>query len=200
MARLGMVIDLKRCIGCNACTIACKAEQATPKGVFWCRVLEREEGKYPHVKRIFLPVQCNHCQDAPCEKVCPTGATQQRPDGIVMVDYARCIGCRACMTACPYQVRFYGKEIQGYFPGGLTPFEEMGYKRFQPGTVQKCTFCVERVEAGLEPACVQTCPAKARYFGDLEDGDGEVARLIVERHAFRLRPEMGTEPSIYYLA
>ena len=199
MARLGMVIDLKRCIGCHACTMACKAENATPPGIFWAGVLEKEVGKYPSVKVTFLPVLCNHCKDAPCEQACPTGATSKRADGIVLVDYDKCIGCRACLVACPYQARFYYDSEKGYFEEGLTPPEEIGYKKFRVGTVQKCTFCTHRIDQGLETACVATCPTKARYFGNLDDPTSEVSRLIVERRGFQLRVEIGTDPSVYYL-
>ena len=199
MARRGMVIDLKRCIGCHSCTISCKAENSTPPGVYWGRVLEKEEGKFPTVKRTFLPILCNHCKDPACLDACPTGATSQRPDGIVVVDYNACMGCRACIAACPYNVRTFTKEITGYYPTGLTPFEQRGYQKLQEGVVTKCTFCVERVDRGLEPACVQTCIAGARYFGDLDDPNSEVSKLIRERYSFNLLAEAGTNPSVYYI-
>ncbi|MCL5265744.1 MAG: 4Fe-4S dicluster domain-containing protein [Chloroflexi bacterium] len=202
MPRLGMVIDLKRCIGCQACTLACKAEQGTPKGVFYTRVLEKEEGTYPNVKKTFVPVLCNHCQNAPCERVCPTGATSKRPDGVVLVDHNVCIGCRACYAACPYNNRFFlakGILSQGYFDNGLTPFERMKYGELQEGVVAKCTFCVERVEQGLEPSCVNTCTAGARVFGDLDDADSEVSRLLRQRKGVQLLSECDTDPSVYYL-
>ncbi len=197
--RRGMVIDLKRCIGCHACTVACKLENATPPDVFWARVLETETGKYPLAKRVFVPVLCNHCQDAPCLRACPSGATTQREDGVVLVDQDKCIGCKACMEACPYEARFFLEEERSYYPGQLAPFEEVGYRKHQKGTVSKCNFCAERVAKGLEPACAQTCPAVARVFGDLDDPDSEASRLIRERNAMQLRPELGTKPSVYYL-
>lgn len=200
VVRLGMVIDLKRCTGCNGCTMACKAENGTPPGVFWARVLEREEGKFPSARRIYFPVLCNHCKEAPCEKACPTKATYKRPDGLVLVDYQKCIGCRACMTACPYQARFYRKELRPYFPQGYTPYEAVAYRKFTRGTVTKCTLCAERVDKGLEPACVQVCITGARVFGDLNDPESQISRLLRSRHNFRLRPELGTDPSVYYLA
>lgn len=199
MARLGMVIDLKRCIGCNACTIACKAENATPPGVFWSRVLEREVGKFPSAKRIFLPILCNHCKSPPCKEVCPTGATYQDENGIVLIDYDKCIGCRACMAACPYEVRYFWDDRRTYYPGYITPFEAVGYAKFQVGVVQKCTFCQHRLEQGLEPACVVTCPTNCRFIGDLEDPDSKVSRLIAERQGSQLLAELGTDPSVYYL-
>lgn len=197
--RRGMVIDLRRCIGCQACVVACKAENATPPGVLWSWVLEKEEGKYPTPRKTFLPMLCNHCKDPACKHVCPSGATTQREDGVVLVDQDKCVGCRACITACPYQARFYRKKFGSYYSNGLTPFEEVGYKRHQPGAVQKCTLCSNRIDQGLEPACVQTCPTNARYFGDLDDPTSQVSRRIRERYAFQLRPEMGTDPSVYYV-
>jgi molybdopterin-containing oxidoreductase family iron-sulfur binding subunit len=124
MARYGMVIDLNICIGCNACTMACKAEHATPPGIFFSKVLEKEVGKYPAARRIFLPVLCNHCGNPACMEVCPTGATSKRNDGIVLVDYDLCIGCRSCMEACPYGPRSFYKEEDTYYAEGKTRFEE----------------------------------------------------------------------------
>ncbi len=202
MPRLGMVIDLKKCAGCYACVAACKAEHATPPGVFWCRVVKQESGTYPRVRRVPLPLQCMHCADPPCEKVCPTGATEQRTDGIVFVDYAKCMGCRACMIACPYQARYFLAELRPYYGGqGLTPYEAFGYvaNGYVQGTVTKCNFCLERLEAGNEPACVANCPGRARYFGDLGDPESDPSRLIRDRRGFQLHPEFGTDPSVYYL-
>ncbi len=199
--RYGMVMDLKRCVGCYACVIACKAENNTPPGVFWARVLYKEEGHYPSVSITFLPVVCNHCKDPPCVDICPTGASQKREDGVVIIDYDVCIGCRACMMACPYGSRFYwGKPKDTmYFPVTPTPYEQAGIARYQRATVQKCDFCSHRLEQGLEPACVVTCPAKARTFGDLDDPASEVSRLISERRGFQLHADLGTDPSVYYI-
>jgi len=202
MARLGMLIDLKKCAGCYACVAACKSEHATPPGVLWCRVVKQEAGTYPQVRRTPLPLQCMHCAEPPCEKICPTGATQKREDGIVFIDYGKCMGCRACMIACPYQARFFLAELRPYYGDqGLTPYEQFGYAAngYVEGTVTKCNFCLERVVAGKEPACVANCPGRARYFGDLDDPQSELARLIRERRGFQLHPEFGTNPSIYYL-
>lgn len=197
--QLGLVIDLKRCVGCYGCVVACKAENATPPGVFWGRVLEEEVGKFPASKRVFLPVLCNHCKEPACRDACPTGATRKREDGIVVIDQNRCIGCRSCMMACPYGARSYMGKVKTYFENGPTPFEKQGYERHQVGTVQKCDLCLHRVEQGLEPACVITCPAKARTFGDLDDPNSEVSRLLRARMWRQLKPEMGTDPSVYYL-
>jgi len=212
-----MVIDLARCIGCYGCAVACKAENGTPRGVAFRRVLSHEEGQYPTVRRVMTPVSCNHCADAPCVPVCPTGASHQTDEGLVLVDDNKCIGCRYCMMACPYKNRSFIKQRRAYFPeNGLTVLEEKGGEaaidwEAKLNTVVKCTFCVHRLEkaeqTGLTPggdrdatpACVVTCPSKAMVFGDLDDPQSEINRLIVTRGGFQLRPEAGTSPSIYYL-
>jgi len=198
--RYGMVIDIKRCIGCYACQMVCKAEHNTPPSVFWGRVLIKEEGRYPSVRTTFLPVLCYHCQEPPCRDVCPTGATTKQGDGLVLVDYDLCVGCRACMMACPYQNRYYwDKSPDTYFTEGGSPYELTVPREFQKAVVQKCDFCRERLERGLEPACVVTCPAEARTFGDLDDPNSEVSRLIKERRGFQIQPDLGTDPSVYYI-
>ena len=211
-----MVIDLNRCIGCYACMLACKQEHFLPPKVFWGRVLVGELGKYPVVQKLIYPVLCNHCEEAACVEVCPTGASTKRKDGIVMIDYDKCVGCRYCMMACPYQQRsFHSNNKDGYFPSqGLTEPEVLGSQLypFQEGTVMKCNFCMERIDAGIEkglepgvdrdatPACVTACPAKARYFGDLDSDMGKVAEILRQKKVFQLHPEFGTNPSVYYIA
>lgn len=202
MARLGMVIDLKRCIGCNACTLACKQENGTPEGVHYARVVTREVGTYPTTRRTFLPVLCNHCDDAPCAQACPSGATWIRSDGLVLVDREKCIGCRACSVACPYMNRHFiekGMLEHGYGTDGLSPYEAIKFADFHEGTNTKCTMCAPRVDQGLEPACVITCPTDARIFGDLEPADGQLQILIRERKGWSLLPECKTKPSVFYL-
>lgn len=189
-----MVIDLKRCVGCQACTEACKLEHATPPGVLRTKVLKKEVGTYPEVRRIPVPVLCMQCDNPPCEKVCPTGATIKREDGIIVIDPDLCIGCKACATACPYGARYFREDGKGYFPE-LTPFEEIGYKKHPVGVMDKCDFCADRLAEGLAPACVQNCLTKARMFGELED----FAELIAVRNGFILKEELGTEPKVYYL-
>lgn len=201
MTRWGMVIDLERCVGCNACTLACKIENGTPSDVYWTRVYTEERGTYPEVQTTFVPALCNHCEDAPCVTVCPTGASFKREDGIVLIDQDKCIGCRFCMMACPYNERFYlrkGALETGYY-GERTEFEDAKWAHFTEGTVNKCTFCAHRVDDGLEPACVVTCPTDARVFGDLEDENSKVSVLIRERGGRPNRPEAGTKASVYYL-
>ena len=203
MARWGMVFDMKRCIGCNACVVGCKQENSLPDGVFFTKTLSEEYGVYPAVNRVYIPTLCNHCEDAPCEKVCPSGATYTRDDGIVMVDSDKCIGCGSCAVACPYDQRtelsaemFKGGLFQ---EGELTPFEEQGYGRYTPGMVTKCDFCSGRVDAGLDPACVVTCPTDARIFGDLDDPNSKPSKLIRERGGRQPLPEKNTRPKVYYI-
>jgi len=207
--RYGMVIDLKRCIGCYACQIVCKTENATPPGVQWSRVLFYESGNYPSVRKIPLPVLCMHCEDPACVAVCPTGASIKRPDGIVTIDSNKCTGCLNCVNACPYgALQLYSGHGE-YFPGqGLTPYEEVGYQKHTAGVVSKCDFCLSRIEKGLKPACVESCMANARYFGDLDDPDSEVSQLIRNKDAFHVYPAVclgaaadpDIESSVYYLA
>ncbi len=198
MARYGMVIDLDTCIGCNGCVVACKAEHGTQPGVFWGYVLQKEYGKTPDVARLFLPVLCNHCENAPCEEVCPTGATYRSKDGIVLIDYGKCIGCKACVTACPYNIRWYIEKEEFYFPNTPIPAgvdELRGHEKI----VQKCNFCVDRLSRGEEPKCVEVCQACCRTFGDLDDPESKVSKLMKEERTFTLRPEAGTNPSVHYI-
>ena len=211
----GMVIDLRKCIGCYSCMISCKQEHFLPPEVFWNRVVIGEMGSYPAVSKLTYPVLCNHCSEAACVKACPTRATTRRDDGIVIVDDEKCVGCRYCLIACPYQQRTYhANDQKEYFPGqGLTEYEVIGRELYplETGTVMKCNFCTERIDAGIElglkpgtdreatPACVIACPTEARVFGDLDDPNSEVSRQIREENGFQLHPEYGTNPSVYYI-
>jgi len=195
--------------------LACKQEHFLPPGIFWGRVVVGEQGKFPAVRKLTYPVLCNHCEEAPCVDVCPTGASTKRADGVVVIDYDKCVGCRYCVMACPYQQRtFYSNEKREYFPGqGFTELEIIGKELYplQRGTVVKCNFCKERLDSGqrrkLEPgkdreatpACVNACPAKARFFGDINDPTSEVSKLIAEKKATPLGPEFGTSPSVFYV-
>ncbi len=200
--RLGMVINTQRCIGCDACTVACKQQNGTGPGIFWRKVVKTEIGKYPAARYSFTPLLCNQCNDPACANVCPTGATQKQANGIVTVDSTKCIGCRYCMAACPYDARTFVVDANAaYFPGkGLTPYEKQMYPNHQSGTVEKCNFCADRVAQGLQPACVLTCPVQAMTFGDLDDPNSEIAKLVAARNPKPLKPEAGTNPSVFYIS
>lgn len=216
-----MVIDTRKCVGCNACTIACVVENKLPPGVVYRPVLDEEIGEYPHVTRRFLPRPCMQCDNPPCTPVCPVNATYKRPDGIIAVDYERCIGCRYCITACPYNARtfdFGEFYTEGVGLEGLQPYEKLPsyeyhkeWKRtkklfgFIPlrsspvGNARKCHFCLHRIERGLLPQCVTTCIGRATFFGDKNDPQALVTRLIAQPNVMRLKEELGTEPKVYYL-
>ena len=203
--RYGMVIDLSKCSGCMSCDVACKRENFTPPGVHWSKVHIYETGRYPHSKLRALPTHCMHCEEPACEKACPTGATVRRPDGVVVIDNDRCVGCGYCAMACPYEARVLNRDAPRPYhaPHDFTPFEKVGY--FQrlgavehgKGVIEKCTFCLHRLEQGGQPACVDTCPARARVFGDLDDPGSEVAKLAKEAEA-RLK-DHETKPKVAYL-
>ncbi|MBP1707443.1 MAG: padC1 [Chloroflexi bacterium] len=214
--RWGMVINLSKCVRCHACVAACRIEHFLPLHITWPRLIAWEVDSGRGVEVTTYPVRCNHCQDAPCVKVCPAGATEQRKDGIVWVDQDKCVGCRYCIIACPYQNRVFLSKNRdpGYFPGyARTGFEKKGKKLYphQVGTTEKCNFCMERIDSGLAkglrpgidreatPACVNTCQARALTFGDLDDPDSEVSRLIRDKAGFQLHPEYGTDPSVFYI-
>jgi tetrathionate reductase subunit B len=178
MARLGMLIDLRTCIGCHACSVACKSEYDVPLGVFRDTVKYVEEGKYPKVKRHFVPVLCNHCEDAPCLKACPTAAISRLEDGEVVINKDRCNANRFCISACPYGAIY------------IDPFEEVA---------QKCTFCEHRTAQGMSPACVDACPTKCRIFGDLDDPKSEIARKAASTPTRVWKPDAGTRPRVLYV-
>ena len=226
MPKWGMVIDLDKCIGCQACSVACKEENDVPHGspleqkqrreLYWNRVLSVSNGEYPTPRVDIISMPCMHCEDAPCVVVCPAKATYHRSDGIVVQDFRRCIGCRYCIVACPYGVRSFNFKDQAVEPyhrpdappdraaNGQWPFPER-----VRGVVEKCIFCFHRIDQALVdgkdvgtevvPACVEGCPTKARAFGDLEDPNSNVSQLLASRGNFRLREELSTDPKVYYL-
>ncbi len=206
-----MVIDLNKCIGCKYCVYACQATNDVTDAMQWNVYLldETETGEQFHMTR-----PCLHCQDAPCAHVCPTKATFQRGDGPVIIDYDKCIGCRYCMVACPYDVRRFNWDNRDRSEPANDLQPEWGYaeiERRPRGVVEKCTFCLHRLDRGLEagltpgedraatPACVNICPVEARTFGDLFDPNSRVAQQIATMPTFRLKEELGTEPNVYYI-
>lgn len=206
MARLAMLIDLTRCIGCDACTVACKQENGTPVDVFFARVLNLEVGQFPNVKRVYVPVLCNHCEDAPCLKSCPNKAIIRRPDGIVLIDQDRCRGTGACTAGCPYGNIYLSRMDDKWYLNADEPYEQKFVKtRIKPEKARKCTYCAHRVDEGLDPACVVACPTTARIFGDVEDPTSVIATYIeaqneeTGRSPFKLLPEKGTNPAGMYL-
>ena len=216
--KFGMVIDVGACIGCRRCQYACKAENNTPDSISppWIEIfrLEEEEGilatpsleelkagvttRYedsPEEGKWYLPIQGNHCENPPCVKVCPTGATYRDEDGLVLMDYDKCIGCRFCVVACPYSNRRFNwvkPDVSSMDINEIVPVRPVG-------VAEKCTFCVHRTREGKLPRCVKACPVQARHFGDLEDPESEVSNLIHENLSFRLLEELGTEPRLYYI-
>ena len=195
-----VAVDLKRCVGCQSCTMTCKAKNGTPPGVFWTRVIEKEEGTYPFAYTVFMPMRCNHCGEPPCVPVCPTGASFQRAqDNVVLVNQDLCIGCHACVVACPYEARSIPENALGYYGKHTTPYEQVKFKTWQAGTAQKCDLCVDRLDAGLQPACIDTCPTRAMVIGDRNDPHSEISKLIKDRANFQPRAELGTKPNVFYL-
>lgn len=203
-----MVIDLRKCVGCNACTVGCIVENKLPPGVVYRPVINEEHGSYPNVTRRFIPRPCMQCENPPCTPVCPVSATYKRPDGVVEIDYNLCIGCRYCITACPYNARTF--DFGEYFnspPLGYEVAQSFEYgkkwkreKHASPiGNARKCHFCLHRVERGFLPVCVTTCIGRATYFGDANDPDAVVSKLIAKPNVMRLKEELGTEPKVYYL-
>lgn len=217
-----MVIDLRKCVGCHACTIACVAENKLPPGVVYRPVIEEEWGEYPNVARRFVPRPCMQCENAPCVPVCPVGATYTNDEGIVVMDYERCIGCRYCITACPYSARVsdFGLTYNQGLPEAVgtiagpskadhyervanyeygQPYPREGSRISPVGNARKCHFCQHRILEGSLPACVTTCIGRATLFGDANDPNSLVAEMIASPNVMRLREDLGTEPRVYYL-
>ena len=177
MPRYAMLIDPAKCTGCGACRVACQMQWQLPPDRFYNRLEFREKGTFPKVRQEIFPVQCMHCDNPPCQTVCPTKATYKTADGIVHVNPQKCIGCKMCMTACPYDVR--------------QPNEK--------GIVEKCRFCDDYIVKGEQPPCVTTCMNTVRVFGDLDDPKSEISLLLAEKEVYTLLPHMGTKPRIFYV-
>lgn len=177
MARYGMLINTKKCVGCYACRVSCQMQNELPVDESFIKFFDIETGIFPNVRNEIIPVQCQHCEDAPCVDVCPTKATYTNEDGIVLVDHDRCIGCKYCMVACPYGARTQNEKT---------------------GVVEKCRFCVNLVAKGKQPACVATCISNARIFGDLDDPQSEINKAITKYNAKPLRGDLG-KAKIFYV-
>jgi Fe-S-cluster-containing dehydrogenase component len=209
-------LDLSRCVGCRRCVYACVDEnnQSRDPQVHWIRVLamEKEKGidfshadpyyqpeKVPEEGRFYVPVACQQCRNSPCTKVCPTGATWTEPDGIVVIDYDWCIGCRYCMAACPYGARHFN-WAEPKIPDAAvnTKTHYLGNRPRPKGVVEKCTFCIQRTRAGRYPACVEVCPVGARKFGNLLDKDSEIRYIIENKRVLVLKEELNTVPRFFY--
>jgi len=178
MPKYAMVIDQRRCVACMACVVACKRENDVPEEHFRTRVLESVEGEFPRLRMELRSELCNHCDNPPCVYNCPTGASYKRKDGVVMISRMKCVGCKACIAACPYDARYMHPD-KGY--------------------ADKCTFCEHRLKENLAPACVATCIGKSRIFGDLEDPASSVSKLLKEQEATVLLKEAGTQPRVFYI-
>lgn len=177
MARYVMVVDTTKCVECYACRVACQAQNSLPPDKSFNQMELRESGLFPHVKAHAYPLQCQHCDNPPCQHVCPTNATYKRPDGVVLVDPKKCIGCKYCMTACPYQARIFNADQ----------------------VAEKCRLCVELLEQGIKPACESTCMCNVRTSGDLDDLKSPVHALLANKKTVTMRPDQGTKPRLYYI-
>jgi Fe-S-cluster-containing dehydrogenase component len=207
----GMIIDQKRCVGCHACTIACKAENKLPPGVVYRPVITQTKGKFPEIKMSFIPRPCMQCDNPSCIEVCPVKATWKRPDGIVSIDYNKCIGCRYCLSACPYGARTSDQGLN-YTDGTpeVQPYEKVSGQEYgkkwdragngsPAGNARKCHFCLHRLEKGLLPMCVTTCISNANYFGDMNDKESLIYEISKQSNQVKLLEEKGTEPFVSYL-
>lgn len=222
--RWGMVIDQSKCIGCHACTVACIAENTLPPGVVYRPVIDTEKGTYPHVARTFLPRPCMQCANPPCVPVCPVTATwKDTSNGVTVIDYDRCIGCRACLKACPYGARTsdFGEEYTEGTPKSSTAivggqraadayecqtaaeydrdWGQRGGRRSPIGNARKCHFCLHRLQNGILPACVTSCIGRATIFGDMNNSESLVSILAASPRAFKLKEHLGTDPQVVYL-
>ncbi len=206
-----MVIDTRKCVGCHACTVACMAENKLPPGVVYRPVITEHKGSYPRQVVRFFPRPCMQCDNPSCVSVCPVRATWKRPDGVVIIDYDKCIGCRYCLTACPYGARTsdFGNYYTEHTPQ-IQPYEQLESFEYNKawnrknhdspvGNARKCHFCLHRIEQGLLPQCVTTCIGRANYFGDANDAKSLVAEMARSSNQVRLLEEKGTKPAVIYL-
>ncbi len=223
--KYAMIIDLKKCVGCGGCDLACKTENNTPDDINWASHTNKTTGTFPNVQYLHIPTLCNHCEKPACVRVCPTGAMHKDVNGTVMHDASACIGCKSCMLADPYGVIHFNKtdphskwndkkelipgctsspneihtktksEFPHYNPDRSKTYAGVRYK----GIVEKCTFCDHRTKFGQKPFCVDSCPADARIFGDLNDVKSEISILLKNNKYSSLKPEKGTNPKVYYI-
>lgn len=198
---LGMLVNMKYCTGCDACTMACKVSHGSPAGVFFTHMDVSEEGAFPNAREIRRPVACNHCDAAACVEACPFEATYKCDNGAVVIDHEKCTGCGTCVETCPYGARTLIDEVPGYFDGGLTAQEQALYANLVAGTTYKCDWCAVRRAEGNEPACVQTCPAHARLFGDVDDPNSEISKELArwKGELEELEGADETHPRYYYV-
>ncbi|MBT3210016.1 MAG: 4Fe-4S dicluster domain-containing protein [Bacteroidetes bacterium] len=221
-----MVIDLQKCTGCGACTIVCKNENNVSDGIYWANKISKTVGKFPNVRYDYIPTLCNHCEKAPCVKSCPTKAMHKDEDSITMHDHTKCVGCRYCMVSCPYGVISFNdkephgrwkkddslmkgitsspKELSEKVNGNVIPYynpeRAETYAGIRPkNVVEKCTLCDHRVKQDKNPMCVDRCPAKARIYGDLNDPNDKIHKLLAKYVPTRLREELGTKPKVFYI-
>ncbi|MBI4522236.1 MAG: 4Fe-4S dicluster domain-containing protein [Deltaproteobacteria bacterium] len=201
MSRYGLAIDVDRCTGCYACLVACKSENSTAPGVFWIRIEEKEAGEYPDVSRNYIPMLCMQCGEMPCAQGCPTDAISRDSTGVIIIDPEKCIceTTKPCTAACPFGVLTANDGKKSYFPDYLTPFEKEASAAHPQGVVEKCDLCYQRITSGRLPACVQTCPTQAIIFGDLEERESNLARLVFGGNAEALNPEPKVDPSVFYI-
>lgn len=204
MTKLALVINLQRCVGCHTCANACKMQNNIPMGMLWnrvltenCDVVDGAEGTYPNLKRTYVTMSCQHCENPACLKVCPVGATYKDDKGRVEINYDKCIGCRICMAACPYNARVFNWSEPVRDPDFNYGDKDVPVR--PKGVAEKCTLCKERTDRGDVPMCVAVCPARARVYGDLDDPNSEASKLIARSNAVQLLPEKGTNPQVHYL-